>query len=100
MSSSVQLEQRPEQIELPTIMVPESPLEDDERLLSQTENDKSVEASSKYAMTLKRVRLLRLVYSAQQRNLLRLGLSFFLFGLINNGAYVRVLMFVLINILF
>lgn len=51
MSSSVQLEQQPEQFELPTIMVPESPLEDDERLLSQSENDKSVETRSKYAMT-------------------------------------------------
>jgi hypothetical protein len=46
MSSSVQLEQQPEQFELPTIMDPESRLEEDEILLSQSENDKSTEMTS------------------------------------------------------
>lgn len=49
MSSSVELEQQPEQFELPTIMDPESRLEDDETLLSQSENDKSAETSRKYS---------------------------------------------------
>jgi hypothetical protein len=48
MSSSIELEQRPEQFELPTIMDPETLLEEDERLLSQSENDKSAEMKSKY----------------------------------------------------
>ncbi len=55
MSLSVELEQQPEQIELPTFMDPETrhdpsmrDLEEDERLLSQSENDKSAETSSKY----------------------------------------------------
>ncbi|KAI9461234.1 batten's disease protein Cln3 [Lactarius psammicola] len=80
MSLSVELEQQPEQIELPTFMDSETRhdpsmrgLEEDERLLSQSENDKSTEMSR------------------QQRSLLRLSLSFFLFGLINNVLYVIIL---------
>ncbi|KAN0129210.1 batten's disease protein Cln3 [Lactarius tabidus] len=73
MSSSAQLEQQPEQFELPTIMDPESHLEEEEVLLSQSENNKSAEMSR------------------QQRSLRRLSLSFFLFGLINNVLYVIIL---------
>ncbi|KAI9442411.1 batten's disease protein Cln3 [Lactarius indigo] len=73
MSSSVQLEQQPEQFELPTFMDSETRLEEDERLLSQSENDKIAEMRK------------------QQRSLLRLSLSFFLFGLINNVLYVIIL---------
>ncbi|KAH9176636.1 batten's disease protein Cln3 [Lactarius sanguifluus] len=54
-------------------MDPETRLEEDERLLSQSENDKSAEMRK------------------QQRSLLRLSLSFFLFGLINNVLYVIIL---------
>lgn len=54
-------------------MDPETRLEEDERLLSQSENDKSAEMRK------------------QQRSLLHLGLSFFLFGLINNVLYVIIL---------
>ncbi|KAH8985949.1 batten's disease protein Cln3 [Lactarius hatsudake] len=70
---STRLEQQPEQFELPTFMDPETRLEEDERLLSQSENDKSAEMRK------------------QQRSLLRLSLSFFLFGLINNVLYVIIL---------
>lgn len=49
MSSSVEPEQQPEQFELPTIMDPETRLEEDERLLSQSEDDKSAETRSKYS---------------------------------------------------
>ncbi|KAH8979629.1 batten's disease protein Cln3 [Lactarius akahatsu] len=70
---SARLEQQPEQFELPTFMDPETRLEEDERLLSQSENDKSAEMRK------------------QQRSLLRLSLSFFLFGLINNVLYVIIL---------
>ncbi|KAH9057339.1 batten's disease protein Cln3 [Lactarius vividus] len=70
---SARLEQQPEQFELPTFMNPETRLEEDERLLSQSENDKSAEMRK------------------QQRSLLHLSLSFFLFGLINNVLYVIIL---------
>lgn len=49
MSSSVQLERQPEQFELPTIMDPESRLEEEEILLSQSENNKSAEMSSTFS---------------------------------------------------
>lgn len=90
MSSSVQLEQQPEQFELPTIMDPESRLEEDEILLSQSENDKSAEMTSTSLYTFWQLSFAYSdFYTGQQSSLLRLGLSFFLFGLINNGAYVR-----------
>lgn len=73
MPSSVE-QQQPEQFELPTFMDPETrPDSSDERLPLQSENDKSAEMSG------------------QQRSLLRLSLSFFLFGLINNVLYVIIL---------
>ena len=50
MSSSVGLEQQPEQFELSTIMVPETRLEEDEFIL-QSENNKSAEIRSKCSQT-------------------------------------------------
>ena len=87
MSSSVQLEQQPEQFELPTIMDPESRLEEDEILLSQSENDKSTEMTSASYNFWQFSFAYSDFYTGQQRSLLRLSISFFLFGLINNGAH-------------
>lgn len=69
-------------------MVPESRLEEDEILLSQSENDKSTEMTSASSYNFWEFSFAYSdFYTGQQRSLLRLSISFFLFGLINNGAH-------------